>query len=233
MSTAADYQRIFDEARAIEYPEIDRFEEARGVRVNREELNAAARVLACPLKVNAPHWQHGRVIYAAALARAAHPAEGLFLDIGTAKGFSACVMTWVIATAGRDRKVVSVDVMSPIDPIRRNSVAELDGLKTLDQFVDPFINRQVTTEFHGCGIAAWFYKPPHDRIAFAFVDGKHTYQGVRFEALEIAARQQTGDVIVFDDLQIEPVHRAVRELSGYHLEEITAGPRRYAVAWRI
>ena len=48
--TAADYARIFDEERQHVYPVIDAVEQACGVAIDRGRLEAAARVLACPLQ---------------------------------------------------------------------------------------------------------------------------------------------------------------------------------------
>ena len=65
-------------------------------------VEAAARVLACPLKANPPNWQHGRVLYAGYRAYLAGlQRRVLLLDIGTAKGFSAAAMSnrlWNIMT---------------------------------------------------------------------------------------------------------------------------------------
>jgi predicted O-methyltransferase YrrM len=232
MLTKQHYDEIFEKEKLNEYKSIDAFEAATGHRVPRERLEEAARVLACPVKVNPPNWQHGRVIYAAAMVRLRAEVEGIFLDIGTAKGFSACVMTWAIADAQRKMKVVTVDMMDPYDRVKRNSVAELGGYLQLTDFIDPFRDKNVLMEAHGGGSARWFKHTKDERIAFAFIDGKHTYDAVRAESIAIAEMQTTGDVIVFDDLQIEPVRKAAMQLEGYDGLYLDAGQRRYLVAVR-
>ncbi len=63
--TREAYEAAFQTARLLEYPEVDAFEKRMGYAIQRDRLENAARVLACPLKTSPPHWQHGRVIYAA------------------------------------------------------------------------------------------------------------------------------------------------------------------------
>jgi predicted O-methyltransferase YrrM len=231
----AQYVDAFNRARAVEYPELDRFEKLAGFAVDRERLEAAARVLQCPIKANAPNWQHGRVLYTLArqyIEWAKCPTT--FLDIGTAKGFSACVLSWAIADAGVcDHSVVSIDIVDPEAFVARNSVVEIERLMSVDQFVKPFIAPDVRVQFRGGGSANWFANTPADEhVGFAFVDGKHTYQAVVFEAICIDKRQREGDVIVFDDTQIHDVQRATLQLRSHRREYLylSKGRRSYCVA---
>src|SRR3990172_8581667 len=89
--------------RTRRYPLVDDFEARQGFALDRARLEAAARVLACPIKARPPNWQHGRVLYALT-RRYRLTAEGPLycLDIGTAKGFSAlCLLLSVEGTASR------------------------------------------------------------------------------------------------------------------------------------
>lgn len=228
---AQQYNLAFDRERRQEYPIIDRFETNVGYAVDRDRLESAARVLACPVKVNLPNWQHGRVIYSTLMRYLRYTHEPvIILDIGTAKGFSACVMTWAIAATHHTSPVVSIDMMDPCSRVRRNSVGELDGFKTVHEFVAPYIDTFVPVEFLGGGSLQWLQKNTR-RIGFAFVDGKHTYDAVTAEYAAISKCQDAGDIIIFDDLQIEPVHRAVSKLKGYDVIELkTEVGRKYAIA---
>jgi predicted O-methyltransferase YrrM len=225
------YAGIFEKERRQEYPSIDAVERACGFAVNRDELEAAARVLACPLKVHAPNWQHGRVIYAVARKYLLTGAP-VMLDIGTAKGFSACVLSWALRDAGIAGEVVSIDLVDPLERVRRNSVAELDGLRTVPEFVDPFRACEIT--FLGGGSLPWLDRATLDnrRVGFAFIDGKHSFEAVQAECRLLPLLQQPGDVVIFDDLQIEPVARAVATLRGYEITEMRTQVRRYAIAVR-
>lgn len=229
-----EYEDAFDRARAIEYEELDRFETLAGFAVARDRLEAAARILQCPVKANAPNWQHGRLLYTLArqyIGWAAAPT--VFLDIGTAKGFSAVVLSWAIADSDRRHRVVSLDLVEPDTFVRRNSIVECEKLQTVQQFVAPFAARDVDIEFRGGGSARWLRDTPSDvHVGFAFVDGKHTFQAVTLEAISIEKRQLRGDVIVFDDVQLGEVARATLQLRNYRREYIhlSRTTRAYCVA---
>lgn len=244
MKTAIDMTSLFDLAFELErehtYPAVDDFERRMGAALDRAKLETAARVLACPVKKNPPNWQHGRVIYAAAyraLTNAMYsgvpPSPVLLLDVGTAKGFSALCLTWALHDAGIPGHVVSVDVIDPEARVSRNTVAEVDGFKTLREILAPWPESRAI-EFVCSTGRAWLANQ-NQRIHVAFVDGKHTYDAVSWEAALIAARQQTGDFIIFDDVQIDGVARAVKTLSTYFLECVVAipGQREYAIARRV
>ena len=69
---------------------------------------------------------------------------------------------------------------------------------------------------------------------FSFVDGKHSYETVKKEAILLTIRQSPGDMIVFDDVQIEGVAQAVGELSRYRVRMLEAKDiRSYAIAERV
>lgn len=231
------YEEAFERARSVEYPELDRFEQLAGYAVDRARLEDAARVLQCPIKANAPNWQHGRVLYTLArqyIAWRKDPRPTTFLDIGTAKGFSACVLSWAIADAKAAHRIVSIDVVDPDALVARNSVIECEKLMTVPQFVAPYVAAGVEVTFLPNGSASWLIKTPRDvGVGFAFVDGKHTFQAVTFEALNIAKRQAEGDVIVFDDAQINEVHDATRQLHKTYRRDtlyLSKSRRGYCVA---
>lgn len=236
--TAEAYAAAFDTEREQSYPAIDAFEARMGAMVDRDDLVTAARVLACPVKAHPPNWQHGRVLYAAAR----HALEGAIraglnghpvtlLDIGTAKGFSALVLRWALRDAGIAGRVISLDVIDPFARVRRNTVAEVEGYKTLAETLAPWREAQLI-EFVQSDSRAWLTAHT-DRIHVAYVDGKHTYEAVSWDAALLAGRQKAGDLTVFDDVQIPGVAKAVRELRSYTVEYLAAKPERcYAIARR-
>jgi predicted O-methyltransferase YrrM len=230
--TVADYDRIFEAERLNEYPMVDAFEQRMRFALDRAKLENAARVLACPLKNNAPNWQHGRVI--AAVTRdytrrnSAKPFR--FLDVGTAKGFSALCLAW-----GLDEEcaaeIASVDVLDPSARVRRNTVAEVDGYKTLAEILEPWPETRAIRFERSTGYD-WLKSHP-ERIHVAFVDGKHEESVVREEGRLLADRQEPGDVVMFDDVQIPGVAKAVASLKGYEFEYLEVKPeRKYAIGVR-
>lgn len=237
MTKAEQYLSIFQKECGQTYPEVDAFEKACGFAVDRAKLEAAAYPMACPLKINPPSWQHGRILYAKAREVLAKnpPDSGLLVDIGTAKGFSACVLSWAAEDAGWEGGVASIDVMDPESREKRNSYLEGDfKFLTVPEFVDPFRSWKVLMTFHGCGSVPYLRSlKKTTRIPLAFVDGKHDRPTVNQESRLLREHQEWGDVIVFDDIQIPSVALAVKDLSGYKVEYLVAGFRKYAVATRL
>lgn len=227
--TRAAYDAAFQAERMVEYPVMDALEKRFGYAVDRDRLEDAARVLACPLKKNRPNWQHGRLIYA--LGRSYLAREGghqFWLDVGTAKGFSAVCMSWALQDGGRGGDVFSHDIIDPHSREPRNSVE--DG-KTIVEFIAPFQAKGVFIGVRQGSAVAW------SRVNFAFIDGSHTYEGVKSDIETIAPRQQAGDIMLFDDMQAHGVKAAVVGELGrfglYEIEEIRLLPSRiYAIAVR-
>jgi hypothetical protein len=240
--TRQAYEAAFEAARAELYPTVAAFENRMGYALDRTRMEDAARVLACPVKANAPHWQHGRVLYAAARRRLEELAMGgeciRTLDVGTAKGFSALCLRWALDDSGKYGDVTSVDVIDPEARVSRNTVAEVDGLLTLDETLTHWpesdrINFEQSTGIDWLlGHQRHFDGKPY-RIPIAFIDGKHTGEVVRQEGKLLAHVQQPGDLAVFDDAQIPGVSVAVASLDEwYRIEYLQAGPRQYAIARR-
>lgn len=233
--TLKGYKEAFDLERQNEYPEIEQFERTIGQAISRSFLETCAYPLACPVKVNPPNWQHGRVVYALARDLLNSGREGTYLDIGTAKGFSACMLAAAISHSGsKNSRVVSVDVIDPEARVPRNSFRDLDGYKTVAELVEPFIPEFVRAEFYGGGslpLLASLAESGNVRIPLAFVDGKHRYDMVVAESRIISRMQQSGDYLLFDDLQMIDVLRAVNELQGYVVRWLAArSQRQYAIA---
>jgi predicted O-methyltransferase YrrM len=233
--TAADYARIFEAERAQDYPVVDDFEARMGHEVDRQRLLEAARVLACPLKVNPPNWQHGRVLFALAMEYLVRlPVQPVtLLDIGTAKGFSALMLRWALQYSGQEGEIHSVDVLDPHGTERRNSVLECDGPKTLAQCLTAWPESLDVTFHRSTGIE-WL-KQHRGRVHIAFVDGKHTAAAVSEEARLLADRQSQGDVVLFDDAQIKGVADAIDGIrTKYAVEHLTIKPgRSYVIARRV
>lgn len=233
--TVDDYVNAFEAERKNAYPAIDAIEARYGYAVEPSRLSLAARTLACPVKKNPPNWQHGRVLYAAASSylRGNESDSVTFLDIGTAKGFSALCLLWALDDQGRQGRVISVDVLDPNGKERRNSIAEVASPKTLAEILGPWPEARRIGFLKSTGVE-WLERYDH-RVNFAFVDGKHKAEVVLDEGKLLASRQLPGDVAIFDDVQIEGVGRAVETLGKvyYDVEIIEVNDiRRHAIGVR-
>ena len=243
------YDEAYDREAAITYPSIDAFEDERDIRIDRSQLLAAARILACPVKVNPPNWQHGRVLYAE-LGRYIRddfdssdndgPRVIRVLDVGTAKGFSALCMYWACDDFGDndtarldDWEVTSLDVINPFARIRRNTVAELDGFQTLAETLEPWPEARHIT-FLKASSQEWL-QANDKRIHFAFLDGKHNFDTVGRELDMLSRVQKPGDIVVLDDLQVPGVREAAVSAKPYQFSTILSckSDRTYGIATRM
>lgn len=232
LPTVADYARIFSEEIEQPYPLVDAFEQRMGFAIHPDRLESAAGVLACPLKKHAPNWQHGRVLYALARHYLQGHIDVQLLDIGTAKGFSALCLLWALRDTDILGTVTSVDVLDPLARVRRNTVAEMDGYKTLAETLEPWPEAQAITFKQRTG--AEELADGRSRIHVCFVDGKHDGKVVATEGYLLSQRQMVGDVVMFDDVQVPDVWDAVKTLkTKYEIERLQILPHRaYAIGVR-
>lgn len=226
MTPVSVYDTIFEAEAAQHYPMVDTYiRSIDGLEIPRHELEKYARVLACPVKVNPPNWQHGRLVYSVVrkLLSVFEPLlsnqtrarrDFICVDIGTAKGFSAIMAQLAIDHSGATlfSEVISTDVIDPWVTCRRNTVAEPAAGRylTLHEILEPFSKIADKIEFRrGTGVELL---QGLQRVNFAFVDGKHDEATVRTEAELLRQRQLPGDVVIFDDLQVPGVRAAVEKV---------------------
>jgi predicted O-methyltransferase YrrM len=226
------YDAVYARELVNEYPVVDTFEQRMGHALERNRLERAARVLACPVKDNPPNWQHGRVLYALARNYCQHQIDVSMLDIGTAKGFSALCLLWALRDSDTIGSVTSVDVLDPQARVRRNTVAEVDGFKTLAETLEPWPEAHAIRFKQRTG--ADELSDGQSRIHVCFVDGKHDGKVVAIEGYLLSQRQMAGDVVMFDDVHLPDVWAAVKTLkTKYELERLDLLPNRaYAIGVR-
>lgn len=229
---AASYEMAFAVEWQSQYPQVDAFEQRLGYSLGTGRLKEAARVLACPLKKNPPNWQHGRVLYALARDYLRGQIDVNLLDIGTAKGFSALCLLWALRDTDILGTVTSVDVIDPNERTKRNTVAEVDGYKTLAETLEPWPEAKAIVFKKRTG--AEELADSRSRIHICFIDGKHSGKVVAVEGYLLSQRQVVGDLVMFDDVHIPDVWEAVRTLKPkYELERLQILPHRaYAIGGR-
>lgn len=241
LPTREQYDEAFLLERSQIYPVPDELEQQTGHALDKYRLESAARVLACPVKMRPPCWQHGRVVYSILrqyLQRQQQMQRIFCLDIGTAKGFSALCATWALIDDPRAHvalwDVVSLDVLPVDQPTRRNSVMETDGPLRLSQYLEAWPEASCVRFLQSSG-SEWLSRTTQ-RVHFAFLDGKHRRDHVSAELGHLARVQKPGDVVVLDDLQIPGVVAAVGDHSGeYDVTRVLdiRDDRRMAVAVRL
>jgi hypothetical protein len=232
---AAEYDAAYTREQAVEYPIVDALEAKSGYALKPGRYLPAAYVLACPVKANPPNWQHGRVLYALTREYLAQQIDGAvtILDIGTAKGYSALCLQWALSDSGLLGRVISVDVIGPMERVYRNTVADPEGRLTLPEILTPWQHDARDIVFLRSTGIEWLTNWS-DRVHVAFIDGKHDGHVVRKEGVLLSARQQSGDLAIFDDVHIPRVSEAVASLNDrYRLEYVELLPnRQYAIGRR-
>lgn len=235
-ATKDQYEAAFMLENRQHYPLVDQMESDSGYAIDRDWLMRAARVLACPVKVNPPCWQHGRLLYSALCSYIEGSKTGTssaaplrIVDIGTAKGFSALCMAKACMDMMTPFRITSIDVIDPDSRVPRNTIAEVDAHRTLHEILEPF-PESLTIDFVWAKAENWLMMN-RERFHFAFVDGKHTYDAVKREVSLLSTCQEIGDVVMLDDLQFPGVRKAVGEMRGYLVRETSSvSDRIYALA---
>lgn len=238
------YLKIFEEARSRVFPPIDEYVERMGFDLDRTWLETLALKTQVVIKSSPINWQHGRLLYAT-LRNYLESVRGepnliTVFETGTARGFSALCMARALIDGQASGVVISVDIISHNTEIFWNSISDADGKKTRAALIQDWaeeLNRVVFLQawsedvVDGLGV---------NRINFAFLDAQHEYRDVLREMAYVMARQESGDVIVFDDVTVgvfDGVVRAVEELrhsGSYEVLDISSeGGRAYAIARRI
>ena len=240
LAPAAEYRRLWEDARSRACPAIDRYEEECGAAIDPAWFHQLALLTQVTIKQSAICYQHGRVLYSTlvryARGRGRDPLN--IIETGTARGFSALCLGRALHDAGATGKVFSFDVLPHDVSILWNCVLDAEGPRSRADLLHAYsdlIDRFVI--FHRGDTKTEMARMWAPRVHFAFLDSVHTYEHVMAEFSCIRDRQRPGDVLVFDDYSPESypgVVQAADEIChahGYRARILAANPQRqYVVA---
>ena len=236
--TPEEYLALFEGARAKTFPAVDEIEESAGFAVDREWLDNLALHTQIVKKNSDLAYPHGRLLYALVRKYAADTGERFItiLETGTARGFSALCMAKAIQDAGVDGRVVTFDVLPHLNRQYWNCIDDAQGKKSRAELLSrwPELTRMITF-IHGDTLMM-MPRVGHDRINFAFLDAQHIKSSVLNEFDFVKARQQSGDMVFFDDVTPKTfpgVVAALRDIEcegTYRIEHLTISEQR-AYAW--
>ena len=240
------YIRLFESARDVPYLEVDEYERQIGAAIDRSFLENLALHTQVVIKDSPLMWPHGRILYATLTdyLRKHPPKDSMdrvtILETGTARGFSALCMAKALLDGDRPGLILTTDIVPHEQKIYWNCIDDLDGQKSRRELLRPW--HELVSRFI---VFLWgdsrsiLPSLSEGRIHFAFIDGAHSYADVMFEFEHVASKQETGDVIVFDDvnqIQFPGIVRAVEEICtrhGYARRDISSGgARHYVIAQR-
>lgn len=193
--TPGDYLRLWEEAKSKVYPEIDAYEQETGYKIDPEFYHHAGLHLQVCIKGSPICYAHGRVVYSA-LRRliADHPqAYYTIVETGTARGFSAICMAKALQDAGVKGHITTYDIL-PHDEVRYwNCISDHQvGPQTRPELLAPWKELLPYIRFVSGDTKGKLKPIPVD---FAFLDGGHTYEDVKYEFNCLINPK----VVVFDD----------------------------------
>ncbi len=202
LATKAVYEKLWREEKEKSYTEIDAFEKAQGFSVNKKWFHELALHTQIVIKSSPLCYQHGRILYSVLshyLSKQTSPNLTIY-ETGTARGFSAVIMSKALKDAKASGKILTFDVLPNDKKIFWNCIDDHDGPKSRKELLSPW--KKLVEEnilFIEGDSRLNLSKVKLDRIHFAFLDGAHSYEHVLFEFGIIAGKQIKGDIIVFDD----------------------------------
>ena len=194
-------------------------------------------------KKSALNWQHGKLLYSL-LRQHLETTKGerafaQVFETGTARGFSALCMAKALLDSNSQGVVVSVDSLPHDRPRYWNCIDDCDGRKSRRELLADWPSEVARVIFLNASSPRHLDRVGIERIDFAFLDAQHTFRSVMEEYLFVEARQDQGDVIVFDDVTpgvfdgVVAAVDAVRERGLYVVEKFGRAERGYAVARRL
>jgi len=240
------YGELFEQAKAVCYPEIDQIEKESGYAIDRDWMNDLAFHTQVVIKPESLNWQHGRIVYSTLRERIASGdisgtggTDWFVLETGTARGFSACCMAKAFNDAGVLGKILTFDVIPHDARMIWNCIDDLDGKKTRNELLAPWQRERDRILFYQGSTVRHLRRFGMGRIHFAFLDAYHEKEDVLMEFGFIRNRQQPGDMVLFDDVTegvFDGVVRALEEIEKdglYSIRRIASSSKRgYAVAVR-
>lgn len=238
------YMELFDKVKNQSYPEITAYEKKLGLAIDKDWLDNLALHTQITIKDSPLCYAHGRVLYCA-LSKYLQdyvnesPVKKInIIETGTARGFSSLCMARALYDSSRAGMIITFDILPHDTEMYWNCIDDKDGPRTraklLEEWKDLVTNYIV---FHQGDTRVELPKVQTDRVNFAFLDGAHTYEDVKYEFLQIKDRQKTGDIIVYDDYtstQFSGLVKAVDEICSIFNYEKTVihahNSRAYVVA---
>jgi predicted O-methyltransferase YrrM len=199
------YLALWNAERDASYPESDAYEQKTTFVIDQKWLHDLALHTQIVIKKSPLCYQHGRILYSCLRAYVAHARDKgktslTILETGTARGFSSLVMAKALQEENMDGRVITFDLLPHDRLMYWNCIDDHEGRKTRRQLLKPWkdlADRYLI--FVESDSRIGLQKTITGNIDFAFLDGAHTYRDVMDEFSLVAARQDKGNIIVFDD----------------------------------
>lgn len=235
------------EKNTYSFDDVSQFESTTGYSVEKEWISKLALYTQIVIKKSSLNYAHGRVLYSM-LRKYLNTNNNKktkinILETGTARGFSSICMAKALSDEDCDGLICTVDILPHNKKIFWNSISDhTKGKITRKELLKDWLNivDRYVLFLHGSS-RILLPKLSFSRIHFAFLDGVHNYDDVMFEFNIISRLQISGDIVVFDDYNIEKYPGVVKAVSyiklnlGYKLNIIqnTQNSRGYVIATKL
>jgi len=242
IGTKEKYLKLHSKAILNLNKDVIDFQQSSGFKVNEKWFNNLALHTQTCIKKSQLNFNHGRLIYSVLSKYISEINEKennslTILETGTARGFSAICMSKALIDQKKSGRIISLDCISHNQKMFWNSISDLDGPKTRSNLLLKWQEELSNIIF----IQGWskeiIKRLGIQRINFAFLDAQHTKNDVLLEFNYVYRRQQSGDLIVFDDVtygQFDGVCEAVEIIKNNYPYEIlyldSDQKRGYAIA---
>lgn len=178
-------------------------------------INKLGYLTQVSIKKSAINFYHGYLL-AYYIKNIVHNSSDKFsvLETGTAKGFSSIIMSKFISNLKINFQIYTIDLIPNNQKIYWNSVTDhICGKITREQLLSKYKKEQRYIKFLKGNSIKLLKKLNLERINFAFLDGSHKYDDVKFEFKYINKRNKSGDIIFFDDYTINQYDGIVKLIS--------------------
>jgi len=240
LATREEYLRIWKNAKNEKYPMVDKVESDTGFAINGDWYHELALHTQVVIKESKICYQHGRILYSflCDYINSFNYKMVNILEIGTARGFSSLCMAAALQKMGIEGEITTIDPLPHDHKMYWNCINDIEKENSRSDILSNY--RALTTKyikFIEGKSEIMLNKTIYSRIHFAFLDGGHEYENIIFEFQYINKFQEIGDIIIFDDYNMNlfpGIVRAVDEICiNYNYSKIIINvndQRSYVVA---
>lgn len=196
------YKKLWEKTKLLKYKEIENYLSELNPSIPIDWIHKLALPTQVSIKKSNINYQHGIILYKtfSNYFQQRDTIQFNIVEIGTAKGFSSLCLAKALDDLGGNGKITTFDILPHDVPMYWNSIKDHDGkMSRIDLLSDysELCNKYIRF-IHG---KSEFELPKlmNERIHFAFIDGEHFYENVKFDGEIIAQTQLSGDIIIFDD----------------------------------
>jgi len=152
------------------------------------------------------------------------PNKIVILETGTARGFSAIIMSYLLSKFNIEYNIHTIDIIPHNKKIYWNCISDHTiGKISRSELLKDYKKYTSPITFHQGISRDVLKKLKLDRINFAFLDGSHEYRDVKIEYEYLNSKNLSGDNIFIDDFtpnQFNGVVKCVNEIKNQSIYDV-------------